>query len=303
MASRIDMTHAFTREYHRTPYAAISPTQPAVSAAGKTIVITAGHTGIGYSIAENFGRAGAAHVVIVGRRQDVLDKARTTLSAGHTGTKFHAFAGTIVDEKRVKEIFASVRADIAEPDILVTSAAYFPHFASVLELDAEQLREAFATNVLGNLSLLRAFLDMPSSAKVGQAEKMQKIVLEVSTGAVHVDIPKTGAYSSSKLAFTRLMSSVQTEALKNPDPRYDLHVRSFHPGAVLTQTAKDYGMTEETRPWDSVELPGQFSVWLASGQADFLTGRFVWSNMDVVELLERKEEIVKNGLLELGLWG
>ncbi|KAF8856273.1 hypothetical protein BDZ45DRAFT_594436, partial [Acephala macrosclerotiorum] len=55
---------------------------------------------------------------------------------------------------------------------------------------------------------------------------------------------------------------------------------------------------------DVVGLLGDFCVWLASPEADFLNGRFVWANWDVEELKERKEEILGNpGLLTLTLVG
>jgi hypothetical protein len=34
----------------------------------------------------------------------------------------------------------------------------------------------------------------------------------------------------------------------------------------------------------AAELPGQFAVWLASPEARFLHGRFVWTEWDVDEL-------------------
>lgn len=43
-----------------------------------------------------------------------------------------------------------------------------------------------------------------------------------------------------------------------------------------------------------VELPGDFCVWLASKEAKFLHGKFVWANWDVDELKARAEEIEKD---------
>ncbi|MCJ1318934.1 hypothetical protein MMC15_004266 [Xylographa vitiligo] len=303
MSAQPSLTHSFTRTYHHAPYPALLPTQPTLSAAGKTILVTAGHTGIGYSIAHNFAAAGAPHVVLVGRRADVLETARTALRAAHPATTFHAFAGSITDAARVAAIFASVRADIAEPDVLVTSAAYFAPPSAVLALEAEQVRESFATNVLANMGLVRAFLDVPSSAQGAAGKKREKVVLDVSSAAVHLDVSGTGTYAASKLAFTRLMAAVHADALVAPDPRYELRVHSFHPGAVLTQAARDFGAEKFPVQWDDVELPGQFAVWLASGQAGFLRGRFVWGNWDVGELLERREEIEREGLLKVGVVG
>ena len=49
-------------------------------------------------------------------------------------------------------------------------------------------------------------------------------------------------------------------------------------------------------------LPGQFAVWLASQEADFLKGRFVWSNWDVDELIELKDKVAADPtFLTIGL--
>jgi len=44
-------------------------------------------------------------------------------------------------------------------------------------------------------------------------------------------------------------------------------------------------------------------VWLASHEALFLKGKFLWANWDVKELKARSEEIEAKGLLSLGLVG
>lgn len=53
----------------------------------------------------------------------------------------------------------------------------------------------------------------------------------------------------------------------------------------------------------AVSLPGHFSVWLASAEARFLTGRFVYANWDVEELKGRAAEIERSDLLKIGLIG
>lgn len=47
----------------------------------------------------------------------------------------------------------------------------------------------------------------------------------------------------------------------------------------------------------TVDLPGHFYVWLASDEAKFLKGKYVWANWDAKELLERAEEIKSSKLL------
>lgn len=51
-------------------------------------------------------------------------------------------------------------------------------------------------------------------------------------------------------------------------------------------------------------LPGDFTVWLASHQADFLAGRFVWANWDVEQMKEKKSLLEADStLLTFGLGG
>lgn len=40
-----------------------------------------------------------------------------------------------------------------------------------------------------------------------------------------------------------------------------------------------------------MKLPGDFAVWLASPEANFLNGRFVWAQWDVDELITMKEKL------------
>lgn len=44
-------------------------------------------------------------------------------------------------------------------------------------------------------------------------------------------------------------------------------------------------------------------MWLASSEADFLSGKWVWVNWDVDELKARKEEILTTDLLDTKLGG
>ena len=44
-------------------------------------------------------------------------------------------------------------------------------------------------------------------------------------------------------------------------------------------------------------------MWLASAEAAFLKGKFVWANWDAEELLDRAEEIEGTKLLTMGLRG
>jgi hypothetical protein len=52
-----------------------------------------------------------------------------------------------------------------------------------------------------------------------------------------------------------------------------------------------------------VSLPASFNVWLASPEARFLKGKYLWANWDVDELKAQAKEIEESGQLSIGLGG
>ena len=283
----------FTNLYHKTPYAAIDPIQISLSAAGKTILIIAGATGIGFSIAYNFAIAGAQHIVLLARRTDVLEKSTTELSATHPGTKFHYFTSSITDHVKIRHIFSEIRSKISSIDVLVTSAAYTPALANTLDLSTQELLLSFETNLFANINLVHEFLSHTP------APRKEKVILDISTAAAYLMVPQRSAYSVSKLAFTQWLARLQQDLVND-----NIRIHSFHPGFVLTDCTRGLGMSEESFAWDDVQLPGQFAVWLASKEAAFLKGRFVWANWDVRELVGRKRDFERDTeLLTVGLKG
>lgn len=78
-----------------------------------------------------------------------------------------------------------------------------------------------------------------------------------------------------------------------------MKVMSYHPGGVMSKLARD-SMPKETHSIliDKPELAGNFCVWLASGKADFLSGRYSSCNWDVDEIMAMKEKIVEKDLLK-----
>jgi hypothetical protein len=51
------------------------------------------------------------------------------------------------------------------------------------------------------------------------------------------------------------------------------------------------------------ELTASFLAWVASPEAAFLKGKFVWANWDVEELIAKKEELESSLQLIIGLLG
>lgn len=300
MVAASNNSHAFTKIIHKKPAAIIDPTQPALSAAGKTVLITAGHSGIGYAIAQSFVQAQAAHVILLGRRTAVLETAAKQLTAEGSKTRIHTLAVSLDDEIRVNEAIAKVKSTISPAlDILVLSAAYVSPPAKTLILPAQELRNSIETNLFGNSNLVRAFL---GGTDESDFNGKNKVIINISTKAAHVVIPQiqSSAYSVSKLVFTQWLAHLHGDTKDTTD----LRVYNLHPGTCLTEPARAHGYDENSFDWDDPMLPGNFVVWLASPEARFLNGRFLWASWDVEELKAREAEITENtDLLSIALLG
>ena len=107
-----------TKTTHKKPYPAISPQRPELSQSGRTVLITGGASGIGLAISRAFIAASASRLVIVGRRESVIDDAIAEL----TGE---------VDKQGGSTVFLGKSCDIADLessgslwDQLITDGVY-----------------------------------------------------------------------------------------------------------------------------------------------------------------------------------
>lgn len=54
---------------------------------------------------------------------------------------------------------------------------------------------------------------------------------------------------------------------------------------------------------DTPELAGAVIVWLCSAEAEFMNGRYMSTNWDVVEMVRRKGDIVEGNELKVQIGG
>jgi NAD(P)-dependent dehydrogenase (short-subunit alcohol dehydrogenase family) len=122
--------------------------------------------------------------------------------------------------------------------------------------------------------------------------KPATIINVSSAGGISI-IPHTSNYSLSKLVQIQMQRFV---AVENPN----ITAVSLHPGTILTGITKPQFVKFSK---DSFALAGGVAVWLATEQAKFMNGRYMGVNWSVAELMERKDEIVSEGLLVEELQG
>lgn len=216
---------------HSETYAAIAPTQPHLSTAGRSAFVTGGGArGIGAAIASSLVRSGIASIGLLGRQEGKLRESEAMLRALSPTVAIHVYASIDVrDAAAVKNAVADFAASAkgstpGKIDILVANAGYLPRELKGLQqyqsaADRADWWSVFEINVLGNLNVVQAFRPV---AAPGAA------VVHISSLAADMPyVPTNGGYSASKAAATKLFEYVHNE---NPD----LFVVQVHPGLILT---------------------------------------------------------------------
>jgi NAD(P)-dependent dehydrogenase (short-subunit alcohol dehydrogenase family) len=281
---------SFTKTYHKSSYSAIDPTKPEHSARGKTVIITGGGSNsIGGSIALSFAQAGAEKIAIVGRTEKTLLETKSKVEAEFPATTVLVSIADISNPKSVGTAAHHIRVTFGAWDIFVHNAGYLPDAVTLTGADTDDWWKGFETNVKFPHIFAKHFLSKC---------RPNATFISLSSAVLHFPAPMmTGlsSYSAAKLAVLKLNEYLSTE---NPT----LRVFNVHPGSIETPMYEKHWSTRggiDAGPErDDPALSGDFMVWLATPEADFLRGRFVWANWDVGEMLA-KEDMIETDLLLL----
>jgi NAD(P)-dependent dehydrogenase (short-subunit alcohol dehydrogenase family) len=146
-------------------------------------------------------------------------------------------------------------------------------------------------NLKGSFNVAQTFLKYASQ---------DAVLIETNSAVAHVTVsPGVSSYSVAKAATARFYSYL---AFEHPE----LSIFSVSPGLVKTdgwKTASEGDAEVPDEIFDDVSLPASFNVWVASPEARFLKGKYVWANWDVDELKQKKSEIESTSFLNMGVIG
>ncbi|KAK4231865.1 NAD(P)-binding protein [Podospora fimiseda] len=272
----VSLRNTFIKTLHKKPYPSISPSLPELSQSDRTVVIAGGSTGIGFAIARAFVQAKAKKLILLGRRETVLYDAIAKLKT-EEDTKDTILEGRACDIANLKEtqkLWTEFKAEGIEVDVLVMNAAVTGDSTAILKAGFEKTWGVFEVNV-------RALLDF-AGWFYQQNEESKKFFVNVSSSAIHnlkTESAAIPAYGLTKNAGTLLLQQIARDTDVG-----EMQIVSFHPGAVLTEMARDNGFDEDMMEWDDENLAGQFAVWAASDKARPLHGRFLTVHWDVDEI-------------------
>jgi NAD(P)-dependent dehydrogenase (short-subunit alcohol dehydrogenase family) len=154
-------------------------------------LVTGGSSGIGLAIAHHFADSGM-QVVLVGRRQSVLDAAVSSLGGSAVG-----LSADVTSPADLERLFAEVKARFGRLDVLVPNAGGGQH-APLGQITEAQFDQQFATNVKGVVFTVQAALPL---MKPGAS-----IIIVGSTASIDPG-PTMSIYGATKAAVRNLVRS------------------------------------------------------------------------------------------------
>jgi 2-hydroxycyclohexanecarboxyl-CoA dehydrogenase len=240
---------------------------------GRAALITGAARGIGRATAGVFAREGA-RLGLIDHNDAQMEATARELAAQPPGNTIHWRAADIGDCAAITSAIDELAGALGRLDILVNNAAARA-YGTVGEATPESWDAVLQTNVKGLANCSRAAL--PYLRECGSGS-----IVNVSSAFALVGRENMGQYDASKAAALAL-----TRVLACEEAKFGIRVNAVCPGSTLTPwtmgRAAVRGMSiEELRQKGAVpSLLGRWAepeeialpiLWLASGEASFVTG-------------------------------
>ena len=266
---------------------------------GQVAIVTGAGRGIGRAMALELARAGAA-VAVLARSEDQLTET-VALIEGEGGRAI-ALPADVTDQLAVARAVAETERQLGPVDLLVNNAGHGGQVGPVWEVEPDEWWRCVEVNLRGPFLCARAVLP-------GMIARQRGRIIITSSLAGTAPWPYMSAYAIGKAAVTRLAENLAAETWAQ-----GISAFAVHPGAVRT-AAWEIFLSDAAEKYlpdlysyvlqggGSVrhEHAAELVVFLASGQADALSGCFISVDDNVAEMVQRAEEIRREGLHTLRL--
>jgi NAD(P)-dependent dehydrogenase (short-subunit alcohol dehydrogenase family) len=261
---------------------------------GQVALITGGGRGLGREYALELSRAGA-RVAVLARTHEQLDSTVEAIRLeGHSAL---AIPADVTDRKAVQAAVGRVTETLGPIDLLVSNAGKCPPFGETWTKDADDWWQTIETNIRGSINCFNAVIPTMIERRRG------RVILVASSRALQGS-PYMSAYAISKTALIRL-----AEVLANEVQKYGIFVFAMHPGTLRTAMTEEILHSEDGKLWlpdfkdnfaegkeDSLSDASRLIKFLASGEADDLSGRFFLAPRGTAKIVGHKETILDMNL-------
>lgn len=200
----------------------------------QAVLITGAHAGTGYGIAEKFAKEGF-DVFITSRRPADAEQAAQKLAKAY-GIFAKGYEYSFHSEKQAISLFRDIDETGRFVGTLVLNAAnmgFDPKDPAAGQdfwtVPAEDFRDVFETNLVGNFLLVR-------QAALRMREQGRGSIVFLSSNTVYRSIPNRAAYSASKGGITALARALATDL--GP---FGIRCNAVLPGTIKTERWKQMG--------------------------------------------------------------
>jgi glucose 1-dehydrogenase len=246
---------------------------------GQKALVTGASSGIGRGVALALGRAGADVVVNYVSKPEPAEEVVTEIR--QEGGAAIAIRADVSQEDQVQAMFAEAIRAFGTIDILVNNAG-LQRDSRLEDMTLQQWNTVIAVNLTGQFLCAREAV---------KEFKRRGVRPEISCAAgkiicvssVHEVIPWAGHvnYAASKGGVMMMMKSIAQEVAP-----HRIRVNSICPGAIRTpintaawSTPEAYANLMELVPYrriGEVDDIGRVAAWLASDEADYITGASIF---------------------------
>ena len=265
-----------------------------VDLTGQVALVTGGGRGLGRAFALALARAGARVAVTARTAEDVAETVEMIERAGGGGL---AVPGDVSVPDAVTRVVRGVESQLGQIDILVNNAGVMGPAGHDWNVDPENWWRTFEINMRGPFLCTRAVLP-------GMITRRRGRIVNISSGGAVRRFPQMAAYCATKAALTHW-----TNCLAREIETHRVVVLAFAPGFVRTpmgERVTGSEVPEETRDYfraivnegrdTPIARSAQKLLFLVSGRADALSGRFIHVRDDEEALARRAEEIRRDNL-------
>lgn len=244
---------------------------------GQKALVTGGNSGIGKGIALALAKAGADVCINFVKGEDTAQQVVDAMQGSNPNGKAFFHQADVSQEREVQDMFKRLIQEFGTIDILINNAG-LQRDAPLMEMTLEQWNTVISVNLTGQFLCAREAVKefVRRGVRPEISCSAGKIIC---ISSVHETIPWAGHvnYASSKGGIMMLMKSIAQEVAA-----YRIRVNSICPGAIRTPINRSAWDTPEAYkelmtliPYNRIGEPediGRAAVWLASDEADYITG-------------------------------
>jgi NAD(P)-dependent dehydrogenase (short-subunit alcohol dehydrogenase family) len=275
--------------------------------AGEIAIVTGGGRGIGRAIALAFAEAGAA-VMVSSRSAEQIEETVSLIKAA--GGRAVACPADVTDLAAVQHMLDVTAAELGPPTVLVNNAGGGVRGSGgkFENMDPTAIVKAIETDLLAAMLLTR--LALP-----GMLERGHGRIINVASGAAMLAMPFVTPYTTAKTAIVRFSEALSLELLGR-----GVTVFPITPGNVITKLTKylypgrdqvaaeppadtpwvyPAGHALADDGWFPPERVAALCLFLASGKADAVSGRFFSVHYDENDIVAQAELVQRDELYTL----